>query len=40
MFEVVKQRLLEEIQTLRKTPVEKLLDKRLEKFEQMGVTKG
>jgi acetyl-CoA carboxylase carboxyl transferase subunit alpha len=40
MFEVVKQRLHEEIQTLRKTPVEKLLDKRLEKFEQMGVTKG
>ena len=40
MFEVVQKRLLKEITALRKTPVEKLLDKRLEKFEQMGVTKG
>lgn len=40
MFEVVKKRLIKELQALRQVPVDKLLDDRLKKFEQMGVTKG
>lgn len=40
MFDILKDHLLEELAGLKKVPIDKLIDKRLAKFEKMGVHKS
>jgi acetyl-CoA carboxylase carboxyl transferase subunit alpha len=39
IFGTVKAEILKHLERLKKLPIDKLLDKRLAKFEKMGVTK-